>query len=265
MTTEPPMPELHELLERRAHNMHPAPMADAFDRAMRRAERRHRNRRIGTAVLALTVFAVAGTGLWVAFQPGSERHSPPASVPFPGPTSTIALPSAPVALAADPDGRTVWVAMPDALVFVITSTGEVHPGNLEAKYADVQGELTGIALQRSPLPGPGNGFVEDAWLSDDGGFVWRVPLESRGTAATEPVQRIDVGGPASGVAVGAGSVWVTVQEPEGGGQLVGIDPATERVTQTVDLPFTPSALVVVGDRVIVDLGPKAGLAAVYTA
>src|SRR3954454_6310842 len=98
MTTEPPMPELHELLERRAHNMHPAPLADAFDRAMRRAERRHRNRRIGTPVLALPVFAVPGPGLWVASQPGSELHSLPASVPCPGPTSTIALPSAPAAL-----------------------------------------------------------------------------------------------------------------------------------------------------------------------
>jgi hypothetical protein len=59
------MPELHDLLERRASGY--GPPSDLFDRVLGRRRRRDRNRRVGTAVLALAVAAAGIGGLARAF------------------------------------------------------------------------------------------------------------------------------------------------------------------------------------------------------
>jgi hypothetical protein len=77
------MPELHDLLERRASRYDPPP--DLFDRVLDRRRRRDRNRRIGTAVVALAVAAAAIGGLARAFlsgpgtRPADEPKIPEAS------------------------------------------------------------------------------------------------------------------------------------------------------------------------------------------
>jgi hypothetical protein len=198
-------------------------MPSAFDRAMRRAARRQRNRRIGAALLALVVFAGAGTGLWLAFQPGAQRRAPqPAELPLPGTTSTIALPSTPTGVVVASDG-TVWAALPDALARIDPVTDAVT-----TEYGDVfsakQGELTGIAIQQL-------GDWQVAWISDSGGYVWSVPIHvpSKAHILPPPPRPVDVGGPALGVAFGDGSVWATVVR-DGPGELVRLDPRTNEIT-----------------------------------
>jgi hypothetical protein len=63
------MPELHDLLERRASGY--GPPADLFERVHDRRRRRDRNRRIGTAVVALVVAGVAIGGLLRMISSGS--------------------------------------------------------------------------------------------------------------------------------------------------------------------------------------------------
>ena len=73
------MPELHDLLERRASGY--GPPADLFERVHDRRRERERNRRIRAGVIGVAVFAVAAIGL-VRFL-GSERT--PANEPSPEP------------------------------------------------------------------------------------------------------------------------------------------------------------------------------------
>jgi hypothetical protein len=63
------MPELHDLLERRASRY--APQSDLFDRVLDRRRRRDRNRRVGTVVVAMVVAATAIGGLARAFMWGA--------------------------------------------------------------------------------------------------------------------------------------------------------------------------------------------------
>ena len=62
------MPELHDLLERRASRY--APPTDLFDRVLDRRRRRDRNRRVGTVVVAMAVAATAIGVLARAFLAG---------------------------------------------------------------------------------------------------------------------------------------------------------------------------------------------------
>jgi hypothetical protein len=55
------MPELHDLLERRASGYEPSP--DLFERVLDRRDRRHRNQRVAAGVLGIAVFALAVIGL----------------------------------------------------------------------------------------------------------------------------------------------------------------------------------------------------------
>jgi hypothetical protein len=82
------MPELHDLLERRASRY--APPSDLFDRVLDRRRRRDRNRRVGTVVVAMVVAATAIGVLARAFLSGSEpRPANPTPGPFLGEWSSI--------------------------------------------------------------------------------------------------------------------------------------------------------------------------------
>src|SRR5687767_6802679 len=72
------MPELHDLLDRRASGYEPP--SDLFDRVLDRRRRRDRTRRVGTAVLVLAM-AAAGIGTLVRTFSSSTI---PASDPFLG-------------------------------------------------------------------------------------------------------------------------------------------------------------------------------------
>jgi hypothetical protein len=73
------MPELHDLLERRASGHQPPP--DLFDRVVDRRRRRDRNRRVGTVVVAVAVAAAGIGGLLRAFY--SDPDTRPAGRPSP--------------------------------------------------------------------------------------------------------------------------------------------------------------------------------------
>ncbi len=75
------MPELHDLLERRASGYEPS--HDLFERVLDRRRRRDRNRRVGTVVVALVVAGTAIGGLLRAFSSGSVPATDPRS-PFLG-------------------------------------------------------------------------------------------------------------------------------------------------------------------------------------
>ena len=102
------MPELHDLLERRAARYEPAP--DLFDRVRDRRRRRDRNRRIGAAAVGLAV-AVGGIGgLLRAFSSGGPTSPAAPSEPTPSPTIqevlelTAFTPLEPGTYSIDPDG-----------------------------------------------------------------------------------------------------------------------------------------------------------------
>jgi hypothetical protein len=84
------MPELHDLLERRASRYDPPP--DLFDRVLDRRRRRDRNRRVGTAVVALAVAAAGIGGVARAFLsgPGPRPADRPAD-PFVGTWESVDL------------------------------------------------------------------------------------------------------------------------------------------------------------------------------
>jgi hypothetical protein len=73
------MPELRDLLERRASRHQPP--ADLYDRVLDRRRRRDRNRRVGTVVVALAVAAAAIGGLARAFMGGGPETSPAGQTP----------------------------------------------------------------------------------------------------------------------------------------------------------------------------------------
>jgi hypothetical protein len=85
------MPELHDLLERRASGYEPA--SDLFDRVLARRHRRERIRRTGSAVVALLVAGIVIGGLLRAIPGGGVSDRAPASVPpaIPSSTEPVAL------------------------------------------------------------------------------------------------------------------------------------------------------------------------------
>ncbi|HEX9377009.1 MAG TPA: hypothetical protein VGB19_12325 [Actinomycetota bacterium] len=251
------MPDLRTVLDERARRLDPHPMPDAFDRTLRRARRRARNRRLGAALVAFAVFAGTGTGLWLALQSRPPTHRVPTELPTPGAVSTIPLPAAPSDVAVVPDG-TVWVALGDALARIDPITGEVTTEYEEAFQART-GQLTGIAVRAE-------GVFTDAWMSDSGGLVWHVLIPPPGFEgiARGPTP-VDVGGAALGVAVGAGAVWATVAH-EGSGEVVRIDERTEEVTDRYfggvsGLLEGLGSLAVAGGTVWVQVAPGEGPAA----
>ena len=75
------MPELHDLLDRRASSYDPAP--DLFDLVLDRRRQRDRNRRVQSALVALLVAGIAIGGLLRAFSSGTVPADD-AAEPFEG-------------------------------------------------------------------------------------------------------------------------------------------------------------------------------------
>jgi hypothetical protein len=76
------MPELHDLLERRASRYEPPP--DLFDRVLDRRRRRDRNRRVMTVVVAVAVAAAGIGGLLRAFYSDPVTRPAGQVIPFVG-------------------------------------------------------------------------------------------------------------------------------------------------------------------------------------
>jgi len=80
------MPELHDLLERRASVYDPDP--ELFDRVLDRRRRRERNRRVASALVALLVAGLVIGGLLRAFS-SDPVPADPAAKPFLGAWNSV--------------------------------------------------------------------------------------------------------------------------------------------------------------------------------
>ena len=83
-----------------------------------------------------------------------------------------------------------------------------------------------------------------------GGYIWAVDADVNAVAQVDPrantiVRTVDVGQGPTGIASGAGRLWVTSSD----GTVTGIDPATARVTSTVQVGGSPQAVAVSYGRV----------------
>ena len=162
---------------------------------------------------AVTLLVLCGVGLLLALMLG-PGDATPNSVPQPAPAprravlaAAIRIPAGAVDVAVGRDA--IWVSGFGAMTRLDPSIDRVvatvkTPGTEDYSHVAV-----------------GLGAV---WVSSDGGTLYRIDPKSNRVVATIPV-----GGPIVGVATGGGYVWVT-RPAEGIGELIRVDPATNRVT-----------------------------------
>lgn len=162
---------------------------------------------------AVTLLVLCGVGLLLALMLG-PGDATPSSVTQPAPTprravlgATIRIPAGAVDVAV---GRgAIWVSGFGRMTHLDPSTDRVvatvkTPGTEDYSHVAV-----------------GLGAV---WVTSDRGTLYRIDPNSNRVVATIPV-----GGPIVGVATGGGYVWVT-RPTEGIGELIRVDPATNRVS-----------------------------------
>jgi streptogramin lyase len=224
------MSELKALLDLGVEGIEPAP--DWLERALRRVRRRQRNRRLGTATLALALFAGAATGAWAVLW--ADRMV----------TTRTALPGEPV-------GGTAATAIGDGSLWALTCsakcTGEARGAQGHVVRIDLS---TGRMVASIPIANPqalafGEGAV---WAIDFwDGLVLRIdPATDRVEARIALTLPFSVAGGDRAflpfdVAAGEGSVWVDTAR----GAVARIDPRTNRVASTIRLqPELPAGLAV---------------------
>jgi YVTN family beta-propeller protein len=168
-------------------------------------------------------------GLWIAHGIAAVSRIDPAAV---NAAQTLNLADVPLALAVADDS--VWVAAPptNRLISIdpatASITGSVRIANMNYGSAGVY-VSTGIAVDRSSV-----------WVPT-GDAVTRIDRLGLGT-----ITKIHMSGSALGIAIGAGSVWVT---NDLAGTVVRIDPKSNRVVATIKVGGNPAWLAVTRDRV----------------
>jgi YVTN family beta-propeller protein len=104
---------------------------------------------------------------------------------------------------------------------------------------------SGHLVTMTPLPGPPGAVTAadgSVWVADPAaGQVSRI---YPGTGAE--VARIPVGSAPGAIASGSGSIWVTETVGTAGAAVTRIDPATDRVIQTIALPWAHPGAIAVG-------------------
>jgi hypothetical protein len=181
------MNDIRETLDRRAARFEPRP--EPLARLLERARRRQQKRRLGAGLLALTLFAGAAAGLWIALRP--QRSVTPATPnvrPLVGLTIHI-------------DGASVGgVAFGYGSLWVSTG-GEGEPGRLW-RVDPQSGASVGTPIELSTSPG-GDVVVAagSVWVADPA-HVARVDPASGQVLAV--VLLADV----AALAEGDGGVWV---------------------------------------------------------
>jgi streptogramin lyase len=238
MTT---MPDLHDLLERRAARYEPAP--DGLERLRERAARRGRTRRVSAAVVAFSLVAVAGFGLWRAFD----------QVTAPKPVATSPIPTF--------SGRPTMASSVEATIRVRAFFPRIVGGI--GKYlwywAGDDQSLGRIDPTTDRPVGPRLycsmtvpvGAFGSVWAAGDNGTgcmpgsrserrIWRIDPETGGI-----VDQINIAGQTivgsnyiQNVTAGEGAIWLSTWSEIGTGDgfqgtpgiIARIDPATNRVT-----------------------------------
>jgi hypothetical protein len=192
---------------------------------LQRARVRRWRRRAGGGALAAIVIVGVGVPLWMLVGlRGSTRtpsSSPPPLVRPAVLQTSIHVPAGAVDLALGAQG--VWVSGFGAVSRIDPSTNQVV-ATVETPGTE---DFSQIAV--------GWGAV---WVTADRGAVYRIDATTNRVVAT-----IEVGGTVQGIEAGGGYVWVT-RPTEGTGELVRVDPATNRVAGTpIEVGSGPATVV----------------------
>lgn len=182
-----------------------------FDYLLRLAKGRRLRWHMGAGVVMLLVLSGLGLALALRFGPGSSQ---PRSVTRPAPPpvravsgATIPIPSGAVDIAVGKGA--IWVSGFGRVTRVDPSTDRVVAAVKTPGTEDYSQVAVGLGA---------------VWVTADGGRLYRIDPNSDRVVAS-----ILVGGPIQGVETGGAYVWVT-RPSEGDGELIRVDPATNRVT-----------------------------------
>jgi hypothetical protein len=196
----------------------PRTEADTVIRRARSLRRRHRA--VGVLVAGVAIVALAVPLVLLAPLRDGDDRAPAGTGPEPHPlvvSARIPIARGLTDVVTGFDG--VWVTGGEGVVRVDPATDEV--------VAEIRvpgtGDYSRIAV------GEGSVWVTAPELRPDGSRGNLVRIDP---AVNEVTATIHIGGPISGMAVGAGSVWVAV--PDGVASTVyRVDPATDEVVDTV--------------------------------
>jgi hypothetical protein len=231
------MSDDNAMLRERARRMVVSP--GGLDRTMEKVERRLRWRRLRVA-LAASVLTMSSLGLLVMTFSSTEPRGGEDAAAGDGSERIVELPGSPTSVAADRTG--VWIAV---------SGGHSNGDVLQVSSSDLR--ITSI-ISDVDLGLPGARSVQ---VSD--GDVWvAVPTSTEGEGAptagavvrlAADRARVQVSIPLMNVtpllvAVGSDAVWVAGSDSSGDGTLVRIDPATNDVVASIELPYVPRAIAV---------------------
>jgi Tol biopolymer transport system component len=180
------MSDTKELLER-ARRQFP-PSGDVMDALVRRRDRKRRNRRIGSAVVALVMVGAVAVALGEAFLAGQGK---PAQKPTPSPSATVQGPSATGAVVVGLDG-TVRAQVPNipsyASSLVMAPDGRTIAFSTGNQIATIGIDGTGLRYVTT-FPG---GVEEGLAWSPDGS---KIAFQSNdGLRSSEQIMVVDADG-----------------------------------------------------------------------
>ena len=181
----------------------------------------------GAVVVVLAGLVVAGR--WSQGQ--LDRSEGPAPVPSRPPATTTAAPAGAVARVGG-TGPVDDVAVGGGAVWAAT-------GATVTRFDPVTGRSTATVAASTISPPPLVGLTAGpgaVWVAVMGEQLLRVEPDT-----AKVVARLAVA-PSAPVAIGAGGVWVACHDSDGRGRLVRVDPATNRVAASVQLPGTGNAV-----------------------
>jgi hypothetical protein len=200
--------------EIRSHSVRTPADVPAFrplDHLLRLAEGRRLRWYAGAGVVTLLVLSGVGLPLALMLALGdSTPHSVTRPAPLPLPAvlgTTIHIPSGAVDVAVGKGA--IWVSGFGTMTRVEPSTDRVVAAVKTPGTKDYSQVAVGLGA---------------VWVTADGGRLYRIDPNSDRVVAT-----ILVEGPIQGVETGGGSVWLT-RPTEGDGELIRVEPATNRVT-----------------------------------
>jgi Glutamine cyclotransferase len=210
--------EIRDQLERSLRGIEPPPSAvDPVLRRARSLRRRHRTMGALIAAVCTVALVVPLVLLWpLGVQDDGSETEPPTEQSRLVVSARIQVAPGLTDVVTGFGG--VWVTGAEGVARVDPATNEVAEVRVPGT-----GDYARIAI------GEGSVWVTAPDLRPDGsrGNLVRIDPFTNEVAAT-----INIGGPIQGLAVGGGSVWVTV--PDGGSStLYRVDPRTERVAETV--------------------------------
>jgi YVTN family beta-propeller protein len=189
--------------------------------------------------------AAGGGAVWVAAAPRTKPYVTLRRIDarFDSPRAPIRVASLPGGSASiDLAGQALWVA---------PSAGGM------TRLNPVTGSTAGARIEGVPSPGPIAAGAHTVWVGEPG-------LVSHIDARTGIAKHIPVGGEPADIALGAGSVWVTLRLEDA---VARIDPATGAVRSTTPVGQGPTGIEVgaggvwvanSGDGTVTRLDPRSG-------